>query len=119
MGANPHGIPKPYIKNCCSCDYGKRRLPRPIQVNVIACTFQQYNKRHTMPLAKKDCFINEVKTTHAIRVSPIGDYNRMRPYLVYVLIYACHWGKEFQRKTMYHDDSNDGIRHCLIAKYVG
>jgi hypothetical protein len=93
MGANSHGIPKPFVeasvKTCRSCDYGERRVLRLVQANLMPCTFQQYNKRHTMPLAEKDSFINEVKATHIVRLSLIRDYNRMRPYPTYVVIYAC------------------------------
>jgi hypothetical protein len=73
------------FKSTCSCDYGKQRLARHVQENVMARIFQQYNERHTMPLANKDCFINEVKATHVVRLSPIGDYNKVRPYPTYVV----------------------------------
>jgi hypothetical protein len=122
MGANSHGIPRPFVetsvKSCRSCEYGERRLPRPPQGNVRARVFQQYNERHTMPLAEKDHFINKVKATHTVRLSPIQDYNRVRPYLAYVVIYACHRGK-FRGKTMLDDDHNDGVRQQSTAKYVG
>jgi hypothetical protein len=122
MGANSHGIPRPFVetsvKSCRSCEYGERRLPRPPQGNVRARVFQQYNERHTMPLAEKDHFINKVKATHTVRLSPIQDYNRVRPYLAYVVIYACHRGK-FRGTTMLDDDHNDGIRQRSTAKYVG
>jgi hypothetical protein len=49
-----------------------------------------------MPLAEKDRFINEVKSTHVVQLSLIRDYNKVRPYLAYVVIYACHRGKKFQ-----------------------
>jgi hypothetical protein len=72
-----------------------------------------------MPSAEKDRFINEVKATHTVWLSPIRDYNRMRPYLAYVVIYTCHWGKKFRGKTMLDADHNDGIRQRSTAKYVG
>jgi hypothetical protein len=58
MGANTHGIPKLFVeasvKFYYSCDNGKWKLPRPLQVNILACAFQLFNERHTMLLANND-----------------------------------------------------------------